>query len=174
MRTCRGKYAHTGFERSYTDFKGGSFDISTKRYKLFQTALEGPLSIFPHPTLKPTSQFHKLWFSHVTQQQLSPQAFSMNSPVAGSRAASTRKPGNQINQMFTPKGFHGHGFHRELFLGEMVSPQTSMPAAPEPGPLHLHTLISTTNLILGRRSAMWHISTIPCLSSPFTHHHRLL
>lgn len=45
MRSCSGKYGHTVFGGSYIDFTGGSVDISTKRYKLLQTALEGSLNI---------------------------------------------------------------------------------------------------------------------------------
>lgn len=69
-----------------------------------------------------------------------------------------------------PKGFHRQDFHGKLFPGEMVSLQTSTPAAWEPGP-PIHTNISIS-LILGRRGGLLCVaSSLPShLSPPFTHH----
>lgn len=120
----------------------------------------------------PTSCFHKLWFFHVTQQQLSPHTFGTNSPIAGSRAASTRKPGNQIHQMFTPKVFMGRIFMGSSSLERWVCKHPHQLHGSLGHSICTHTSPSTSFGSEKEVCSVWPLPAIPSLSSPFTHHPR--
>lgn len=102
MRSCSGKYGHTGFGGSYIDFTGSSADISTKRYKLLQTALGGSLNISLLPHFSGHISLSQTVILPCCSTAAQYSHFQHEQPFS---AGSARKPGGQIHQMLTPKVF---------------------------------------------------------------------
>lgn len=105
MRSCRGKYSPTGFRGSCIDFNGHLFNISARRYKLLQVALEGPLSVFAVVPLDA-----HIWLSQTVLLPCHSTAaqslhFQHEQPCCRQQSCQHTETWDQIHQIFTPEVF---------------------------------------------------------------------